>query len=105
MRCASRLRSKFYSGTLRTIKMLFGIGVVSILLINIPGSPECLAADVYGKRLDPPHIYFVHSSICKSGVTSGIKGQENFLRYSTFPEPVRLLSGANIEYSISNFEV
>jgi hypothetical protein len=79
MRCASPLRSKFYSGMLRTMKMLFGTGVVSILLINIPGSPECLAADVYGKRLDPPHIYFVHSSICKSGVTSGIKGQENFL--------------------------
>ena len=44
MRCASPLRSKFYSGMLRTMKMLFGIGVVSILLINIPGSPECLAA-------------------------------------------------------------
>jgi hypothetical protein len=61
------------------MKAHFRPGVVPFLLISVLGSADCRAADVYGTRLDPPRIYFVHSSINKSGVTSGIKGQENFL--------------------------
>lgn len=55
--------------------------VTTILLVAVIFSTctNTWAVDVYGKRFSPPHIYFAHSSLSKSGVTSGIKGQDNFL--------------------------
>jgi len=34
---------------------------------------------VHGKRFDPPRIYFTHASINKGGISSGIRGQDNYL--------------------------
>ena len=48
------------------------------LCILQPGG-AVLAVDVYGKRFDPPRIYFAHASINKNGTTSAIKDQVNFL--------------------------
>lgn len=44
------------------------------------------AEDVYGKRFDPPRLYFAHASINKSGLVSGLRGQDNFL--SLYMPPV-----------------
>ena len=55
------------------------LGLVwSSLCILQPGG-AVLAVDVYGKRFDPPRIYFAHASINKNGTTSAIKDQVNFL--------------------------
>jgi len=50
-----------------------------VLLIFLGLTTAAHAVDVYGKRFDPPRVYFAHSSLNKSGVTSAIKGQVNFI--------------------------
>lgn len=49
------------------------------------------AGDVYGVRFDPPRCYFTHASINKSGVVSGLSGQDNFL--SLYMPPVDKTKG------------
>ena len=46
-------------------------------IISVPYSVH--AVDAYGKRFDPPRVYFAHASLNKSGITSAIKGQANFI--------------------------
>ena len=53
--------------------------IVTLILVSTLGSADSLAVDFWGKRFDPPKIYFVHSTLLEKGVTSGIKEQENFL--------------------------
>jgi hypothetical protein len=61
---------------LRTSSFLARV-LTFVLLVGSAGAAR--AVDVYGKRFDPPRVYFAHSSLNKSGVTSAIKGQANFI--------------------------
>ena len=64
------------------------VAVKAVLLMVVFAGAEttgAAAADVYRKRFDPPRIYFTNSSLNKSGITHGIKGQDNFLDFYITP--------------------
>lgn len=53
--------------------------VAFALVASTPIRDLAHAADVHGKRFDPPRIYFTHATLNKGSISSGIKGQDNYL--------------------------
>lgn len=66
--------------------------IVALLLSAVVLCGPVAAADVYGTRFAPPRLYFAHASLNKSGLVSGLRGQDNFL--SLYLTPVDNAGGA-----------